>query len=177
MVFVLIDSRPVTVCEACDFIREFEVSDHAVRLGTNWVCPMPLEMVLRRVIRPMVFVLQKGVDPEFLGERSADRTSPEEMVLVGLALRKILELLALVSRQHPTFATYSDIWRKMVEHGNYFPFGLQSIRMFATIKWMMDRFSFEGAGARPGQELLELFNRFGAVITDPRIPFGSPPTD
>ncbi|KAJ7206435.1 hypothetical protein C8J57DRAFT_1258491 [Mycena rebaudengoi] len=165
----------ISVLEACSFLQEFEVSDESFHMLSSWTCFMPLEMVVRRVLRPSVYVLQKAVDPDFRGVPGFLDLGDKDLSLLRHSLRKSLELLALISMQRPAFQLYSDIWCHMVDHGNSFPFGLKGIGMLTTIHRMLDKYGFEDGDSVLGSELWRSFLKYGAFVSDPRIPSGAPP--
>ncbi|KAJ7258125.1 hypothetical protein C8J57DRAFT_1234297 [Mycena rebaudengoi] len=165
----------VSVLEACSFLQEFEVSDESFHMLSSWTCFMPLEMVVCRVLRPSVYVLQKAVDPDFRGVPGFLDLGDKDLSLLRHSLCKLLELLALISMQRPAFQSYSDIWCHMVDHGNSFPFGLKGIGMLTTIRRMLDKYGFEDGDSVLGSELWRSFLKYGAFVSDPRIPSGAPP--
>ncbi|KAJ7711584.1 hypothetical protein B0H16DRAFT_1480241 [Mycena metata] len=97
--------------EACRMVQPLEISDEEYAARRDWAPPIPVSIILRQVLCPAVFVLQQALDPSFhrVGYGRFEFPVSTTQMVQG-SLRKLMELVHLISLTDPEYPSYVALW-------------------------------------------------------------------
>ncbi|KAJ7606488.1 hypothetical protein DFH06DRAFT_1149954 [Mycena polygramma] len=134
---------------ACMHIARLEISEETFMQREHWVPPMPIQEIIPRVLRPAVYLLHQALDPYYIGRICGPyHLSRTTYGMVRRALRKMLELVCLISLQRPEYPSYVQIWDGVMDHSVIPPEPIvsdRSKRVFEILSDLVDNYGFEGS--------------------------------
>ncbi|KAJ6499649.1 hypothetical protein C8R47DRAFT_1068562 [Mycena vitilis] len=134
---------------ACMHIARLEISEETFMQREHWVPPMPIQEIIPRVLRPAVYLLHQALDPYYIGRICGPyHLSRTTYGMVRRALRKMLELVCLISLQRPEYPSYVQIWDGVMDHSVIPPEPIvsdRSKRVFEILSDLVDNYGFKGS--------------------------------
>ncbi|KAJ6482813.1 hypothetical protein C8R47DRAFT_1073412 [Mycena vitilis] len=153
---------------ACMHIARLEISEETFMQREHWVPPMPIQEIIPRVLRPAVYLLHQALDPYYIGRICGPyHLSRTTYGMVRRALRKMLELVCLISLQRPEYPSYVQIWDGVMDHSVIPPEPIvsdRSKRVFEILSDLVDNYGFEGSERCEALELEHSLRHLSRVV-------------
>lgn len=98
------------VDRACFALRDVEVPVECYQNRATWIPPLPIDQILKRVVRPSVFILQRALDPTFSGDGGIFHLPDCSYRQLQRSFMKILQLLVCFSvHPYPWFSRSDSV--------------------------------------------------------------------
>ncbi|KAJ7700260.1 hypothetical protein B0H16DRAFT_1749092 [Mycena metata] len=140
------------VDDACRLVTNIEISDEEYARRHHWVPPISVGVILAQVMRPSVFIIQQAVDPSFHRTGYGAFEFPYSTIkLLQHALRKVMELVHLISLTDPEYPSYVAIWDgESAVHlmPDEPPVSDQSMGQFEILEYMVERWRLRMLGIK-----------------------------
>ncbi|KAJ7895847.1 hypothetical protein B0H13DRAFT_1885369 [Mycena leptocephala] len=98
------------VDRACNVLLMIEIEDSEYALGEGWTPSLPIPAILSRIVRPSIYIVQQAVNPSFSALEGHFHLPKNTLRRLRSALRKILEVIHLISLQNPDYLSHVEIW-------------------------------------------------------------------
>ncbi|KAJ7817020.1 hypothetical protein B0H13DRAFT_1923192 [Mycena leptocephala] len=98
------------VDRACNVLLMMEIEDSEYALGEGWTPSLPIPTILSRIVRPSIYIVQQAVNPSFSVLEGHFHLPENTLRRLRSALRKILEVIHLISLQNPDYPSHVEIW-------------------------------------------------------------------
>ncbi|KAJ7921303.1 hypothetical protein B0H13DRAFT_2318654 [Mycena leptocephala] len=144
------------VDRACNVLLMMEIEDSEYALGEGWTPSLPIPAILSRIVRPSIYIVQQAVNPSFSVLEGHFHLPENTLRRLRSALRKILEVIHLISLQNPDYPSHVEIWNASSSVHLLPPDPPVSDRCrggFQILDRLIRQYSFRGQATSDGRDL------------------------